>query len=186
MSDDFDLESLSKTWRSQPSDHSFDKQQLNKQLRLKRLGLFAMSTLEICILLVTSWLLFNAFHLGWAIHLKFALIFGLVSGFIATWVMIKSRIKSDHMLRIATTDWMSYQEHISLEALKRGKYSNYLIATFGAGLCIAVIYEYVTLNSQPAQLAIRYTLGTVWLLIIWLINHRHMKKHRDYLAALNE
>ena len=184
MSNDFDIESLSKAWQSHDVVDQFDQAKLKKQLLRKQFTLLSFTILEVCILLVTAGLLVLAFSQFWPIHLKLGLMFALITGGIAYTLILKSRIKSYQMLTSPTTDWMKFEGQISQEALKRGKYTNYFIAIFSAALVIVFIYELLFLESVLINLATRYAFGVTWLLAAWLINRHQMKKHEHYLSKL--
>jgi hypothetical protein len=60
MNDDFDLESLSKTWQTQPVPESLDAAQIKKRCFIKKLNLFAITFVELFIILVVVWLIITA------------------------------------------------------------------------------------------------------------------------------
>ncbi len=184
MSNDFDIESLSKTWQSQEATKQFDETEFKKRFLIKRLSLLAITLVEVAILLVVGWLLIKAFSQSWAIHLKLGLIFACVAGGLAFVVVAKSRIKSLRMITSSTTDWLKFEQQMSCEALQRGKYTNYLIATFSVALCMVFTYELFVLNNLLSDLVLRYAFGVVWLFFAWLINRHHMQKHTRYLLTL--
>ena len=184
MSDDFDIESLSKTWQTQEVANQFDETKFKKRVFIKRLTLLAITTVEVLVLLAAAWLLYMANSESWSAHLKVALIVALVLGGVAFFAMVKSRIKSYQMLTSATTQWMNFETKISEEALRRANYANYFVYVFSFAVLVSCIYEWMVLESELVGLAMRYAFGVVWLLSAWLINRYQIKKHTRYLSTL--
>jgi len=181
MNDDFDLESLSKTWQTQPVPKSLDAAKLKKHCFIKRLNLIAITIVELFIIFFVAWLLMTAFIESWALHLKVGLIFGVVAGVLAIIPVLKSRITSYQMISSSTSDWLKFEEKMSREALYRGKLTNYLIFAFCAGILASFIYEYFILESTLSGLAFSYSFGIVWLVACWFINRYQMNKHQKLL-----
>jgi hypothetical protein len=184
MNDDFDLESLSKTWQTQPVPESLDAAQIKKRCFIKKLNLFAITFVELFIILVVVWLIITAYTESWAINLKVGLIFGVVVGVLAIIPVLKSRITSYKMISSSTSDWLKFEENMSREALYRGKLTNYLIFAFCAATLASFIYEYFILESTLSGLAFRYSFGIVWLVLFWFINRHQMDKHQIFLKTL--
>ena len=189
MSNDFDIESLSTAWQTQNVPSKFTeehKKQIKKQIFIKRLGLLAITTIELGIIVAVAWLLMMAYNLSWAIHIKIGLIFALCIGVLIFILMSKSRFKSYQMIKSSTTQWIEFEERISLEALQRGKYAKYLIAAFSVAVITAFIYEHFYIEIPIHALAQRYLFGIIWLVFSWLFNSNQIKKHSKFLAKLNK
>jgi hypothetical protein len=184
MNDDFDLESLSKTWKTQPIPKSFDAGNLKKRSFIKKLSLIIITLVELLIILFVSWLLMTAFTESWAFHIKIGLIFGVVVGVLAIIPVLKSRMTSYQIISSSTSDWLKFEEKISREALHRGRLTNYLIFTFCVGILASFIYEHFILKSTLSGLAFSYSFGIVWLVACWFINRHQMNKHQNFLDTL--
>jgi hypothetical protein len=184
MNDDFDIESLSKAWQAQPVVNEFNGKQLRRRYLRKKLGLLAITLIELSIILAVIWLLISAFTQSWAIHLKVGLFFGLFSGILTIVPVLKSRITSYKMINICTSDWIKFEEKMSKEALHRGRFANYLIFAFSAAIIVSFIYEYFFLENPVSDLTLRYCFGIVWLVLVEVINRHQMKKHQRFLNTL--
>ena len=184
MSNDFDLESLSTAWQTQNPPSKFTKEQIKKRLIKKRLGLFAVTTVELGILIAVAWFLMMAFSQSWAIHLKIGLTFALFIGVFTFIFMSKSRFKGYQMIKNSTSECIEFEKRMSLEALRRGKYTKYLIAVFAGGGITSFTYEYFYIATSISDLASRYLFGVIWLIFVWLFNINQIKKHNDFLSKL--
>lgn len=187
MSNDFDIEFLSTAWQTQNVSGKFTeehKKQIKKQIIIKRLGLLAITTVELSIIVAVAWLLMMAYSLSWVIHLKIGLIFALCIGVLTFILMSKSRFKSYQMIKSPTTQWIEFEERMSLEALQRGKYAKYLIAAFTVAVITAFTYEYFYIESPINDLTPRYLFGIIWLIFSWVFNTNQIKKHNEFLAKL--
>ncbi|WP_351074598.1 hypothetical protein [Shewanella sp. CAL98-MNA-CIBAN-0140] len=184
MNDDFDIESLSTVWQAQNTPSKFTKEQIKKRLIKKRLGLFAVTTVELGILLAVAWFLMIAFSQSWAIHLKIGLIFALFIGVFTFILMSKSRFKGYQMIKNSTSEWIEFEERMSLEVLQRGKYTKYLIAVFAGAVTTSFTYEYFYMESPISDLVWRYLFGIIWLTFVWLFNIKQIKKHNEFLSKL--
>ncbi len=184
MSDDFDIESLSATWQTQNTPSKFTKEQIKKRLFKKRFGLFIITTVELSIIFAVAWLLVMAFDQSWATHIKTGLIFALLIGVFTFILMSKSRFRGHQMIRNSTSEWIHFEERMSLEALKRGKYTKYLIVVFVGGVITSFTYEYFYIESSISDLSWRYLFGIIWLVFVWFFNISQIKKHNIFLSKL--
>jgi len=184
MSNDFDLESLSTAWQAPNTPSKFTREQIKKRLIKKRLGLFAVTAVELGILFTVAWFLIMAFSQSWTIHLKIGLIFALFIGVLTFILMFKSRFKGYQMIKKSTSEFIEFEERISLEALRRGKYTKYLIAVFSGGIITSFTYEYFYIGSPINDLASRYLFGIIWLIFVWFFNINQIKKHNLFLSKL--
>lgn len=184
MSNDFDIESLSTAWQAQNTPSKFTKEQIKKQIFIKRLGLFAITTVELGIILAVAWLLMMAYDQSWAIHLKIGLIFALFIGVFTFIFMVKSRFKGYQMIKNSTSECIEFEERMSFEALQRGKYTKYFIAVFAGGVITSFTYEYFYIESPIGDLVWRYLFGIIWLMFVWFFNINQIKKHSKFLSKL--
>jgi hypothetical protein len=184
MSNDFDVESLSTAWRAQSVPNKFTKAQIKKQIFVKRLSLLAITTVELGIIFAVAWFVLMAYNESWAIHIKIGLIFALFTGVFTFVLLSKSRFKSHQMIKHSTSEWIEFEEHTSLEALQRGKYTKYLIAVFAVAVMTAFTYEYFYIEIPINDLAARYLFGIIWLILAWFFNLNQMKKHNTFLSKL--
>jgi len=184
MNNDFDIESLSTAWQAQSTLSKFTKEQIKKQIFIKQLGLFAVTTIELGIIFAVAWLLMMAYSQSWTIHLKIGLIFALFIGVLTFILMSKSRFKGYRMIKNSTSEWIEFEESMSLEALQRGKYTKYLIAVFAGTVITSFTYEYFYIESPISDLAWRYLFGSIWLIFVWFFNIKQLKKHNDFLSKL--
>ncbi|MCO7222675.1 hypothetical protein [Pleionea sp. CnH1-48] len=184
MKDDLDFETLSNSWLAQPVDNGFNKKQLKRKLIAKKLGLLAVSILELFVILAMVWLLFTAFVESWAIHTKLWIFFGLFVGFFALIPALKSRFLSYQMIATSTSNWIDLEEKMSMEALYRGRLTNYIVFVFSVAVAVSFIYELVFLGRMLSDILFNYCFGIFWLILAWFINHRKIKKHNDFLSTL--
>lgn len=182
MNDDF--ESLSAAWQGQNPPSKFTKEQIKKRLIKKQLGLFAITTAELGILIAVAWFLMMAFSQSWAVHLKISITFALFIGVFTFILMSKSRFKGCQVIRKSTSECIGFEKRMSLEALQRGKYTKYLIAVFTGGVIICFTYEYFYIGSLISDLASRYLFGAIWLIFVWVFNINQIKKHKVFLSKL--
>jgi len=184
MRDDFDIESLSVAWQAQNTTSKFTKEQIKKRLIKKRLSLFALTTVELGIIFAVAWFLIMAFNESWAIHLKVGLTFALLIGVFTFILMSKSRFKGYQMIKNSTSECIEFEERMSLEVLRRAKYTKYLIAVFAGAVITSFTYEYLYIGSQLSDLAARYLFGIIWLMFVWFFNINQIKKHSKFLSKL--
>jgi hypothetical protein len=186
MSDDFDLDALSSAWQSQTTQHTLDKTQFRKKVLFRKAILVATTLLEIVILFVVGWALFSSSGETTATHAKLFFGFAFITGVIIFVFMVKSRFKSIQLSNYTTLDWIANEKKVCNEALKRGKYANYLIFTMIFVLLGSFLYDYIWLNLVLADIASIYIFGAVWAVLGWLINRHQINKNLRYLDVLNK
>lgn len=184
MSDDFDLESLSNAWQSQTTEHTLDKTQFRKKVLFRKALLVATTLLEIVILLAAGWTLFLSSDQSMATHAKLFFDFAFITGVIIFVLMVKSRFKSIQLSNYTTLDWIVNEKKVCNEALKRGKYANYLIFTMVFVLLGSFLYDYIWLNLVLADIASIYIFGVVWAAFGWLINRHQISKNKHFINQL--
>ena len=148
--------------------------------------LVATTLLEIVILFAAGWALFSPSGQSMAIHAKLFFDFAYITGVIIFVLMVKSRFKSIQLSNYTTLDWIANEKKVCNEALKRGKYANYLIFTMMCVLLGSFLYDYIWFNLVLADIASIYVFGGVWAVFGWLINRHQINKNLRYLDVLNQ
>ncbi|RJE73267.1 hypothetical protein BGP78_03120 [Pseudoalteromonas sp. MSK9-3] len=184
MKDDLDLESLTAAWQSQSANEQLTQTQIKKKILKKRVSLLSITMIELGIIISVTWLLVKAFSESWALYVKAGLFFSFLIGVITFIYMSKSRLNSYRMVHVSTSVKIDYEEKVSLEALKRGKYTKYVIAIFSGMFITSFTYEYFYLGFTMNDLLWRYSFSVAWLMCAWFLNSKVISRNEFFLNKI--
>lgn len=184
VNDNFDLDSLANTWQKQPEPVKFDEHKLKRKLFLKRFTLFALTAVEVLILAALAWFIREASKEPLAVHTTVFYLFAMAVGLVTLVAVSLSRFRSFKMLNKPTSELVKYERQISHEAIKRGKYTNYIIAAFSLAVLINFTYEQLFTNQPAGESIWQNSLGALLLILAWLANRKQINKHQVFLKNL--